>query len=49
MRAALTQSHSLLEKRVADRTAELEQSAEQLRAEVHERKQAMIRAAREHR
>jgi two-component sensor histidine kinase/CheY-like chemotaxis protein len=40
MRAALTQSHSLLEKRVADRTAELEQSAEQLRAEVHERKQA---------
>ena len=40
MRAALTQSHSLLEKRVADRTAELEQSTERLRAEVHERKQA---------
>jgi two-component sensor histidine kinase/CheY-like chemotaxis protein len=40
MRAALTQSHSLLEQRVADRTAELEQSAEQLRAEVHERKRA---------
>lgn len=40
MRAALTQSHSLLEQRVADRTAELEQSTEQLRAEVHERKRA---------
>jgi two-component sensor histidine kinase/CheY-like chemotaxis protein len=40
MRAALTQSHSLLEQRVADRTAELEQSAEHLRAEVHERKRA---------
>src|SRR4029079_3713246 len=40
MRAALTQSHSLLEKRVADRTAELEQSTEQLRAEGHERKRA---------
>ena len=40
MRAALAQSHSLLEKRVADRTAELEQSTERLRAEVHERKQA---------
>jgi two-component sensor histidine kinase/CheY-like chemotaxis protein len=40
MRAALTQSHSLLEQRVADRTAELEQSAERLRAEVHERKLA---------
>ncbi|MES1179890.1 MAG: response regulator, partial [Hyphomicrobium sp.] len=40
MRAALTQSHSLLEKRVADRTVELEQSTERLRAEVHERKQA---------
>ena len=40
MRAALTQSHSLLERRVADRTAELEQSTERLRAEVHERKRA---------
>lgn len=40
MRAALTQSHSLLEQRVADRTVELEQSTERLRAEVHERTQA---------
>ena len=36
----LAQSHALLEQRVADRTAELEHAAEQLRAEVHERKQA---------
>jgi two-component sensor histidine kinase/CheY-like chemotaxis protein len=40
MRAELGQSHALLEQRVADRTAELERAAEQLRAEVHERKQA---------
>jgi len=40
IRAELTSSHALLEQRVADRTAELEQAAEQLRAEVHERKQA---------
>ncbi len=40
MRAALTQSHSLLEQRVADRTAELERSAERLLAEVHDRKRA---------
>jgi two-component sensor histidine kinase/CheY-like chemotaxis protein len=40
MRAELTRSHALLEQRVADRTAELEQAAEQLRLEVHERKQA---------
>lgn len=40
MRAELARSHALLERRVADRTAELEQAAEQLRAEVHERKQA---------
>jgi two-component sensor histidine kinase len=40
MRAELARSHALLEQRVADRTAELEQSAERLRAEVHERKQA---------
>jgi two-component sensor histidine kinase len=40
MRAELAQSHALLEQRVAERTAELEQSAERLRAEVHERKQA---------
>jgi two-component sensor histidine kinase len=40
MRAELTRSHALLEQRVADRTAELEQAAEQLRSEVHERKQA---------
>lgn len=36
MRAALTQSHSLLEKRVADRTAELEQSTERLTILVQE-------------
>ena len=40
MRAELARSHALLEQRVADRTAELEHSAEQLRTEVHERKQA---------
>jgi two-component sensor histidine kinase/AmiR/NasT family two-component response regulator len=40
MRAELSRSHALLEQRVADRTAELEQSAERLRAEIHERKQA---------
>ena len=40
MRAELSRSHALLEQRVADRTTELEQSAEQLRSEVHERKQA---------
>jgi len=40
IRAELGRSHSLLERRVADRTAELEQYAERLRAEVHERKQA---------
>lgn len=40
MRAELARSHALLEQRVVDRTAELEQAAERLRAEVHERKQA---------
>ena len=40
IRAELGRSHALLEKRVADRTAELERTADQLRAEVHERKQA---------
>jgi two-component sensor histidine kinase/CheY-like chemotaxis protein len=40
IRAELGRSHALLEQRVADRTAELEQAAERLRAEVHERKQA---------
>ncbi|HEX6000105.1 MAG TPA: response regulator [Hyphomicrobiaceae bacterium] len=40
MRSELARSHALLERRVADRTAELEQTAERLRAEVHERKQA---------
>jgi two-component sensor histidine kinase len=40
MRAELARSHALLERRVADRTVELEQSTERLRAEVHERKQA---------
>jgi two-component sensor histidine kinase/AmiR/NasT family two-component response regulator len=40
MRQELAASHALLEQRVADRTAELEKAAEQLRAEVHERKQA---------
>src|SRR5262245_8608572 len=40
MRAELARSHALLEQRVADRTAELEESAERLRAEVHDRKQA---------
>ena len=40
MRAELARSHALLEQRVADRTAELSRAAEQLRAEVHERKQA---------
>jgi two-component sensor histidine kinase len=40
MRAELARSHALLEKRVADRTMELEETAERLRAEVHERKQA---------
>lgn len=40
IRAQLARSHMLLEQRVTDRTAELEQTAEQLRTEVHERKQA---------
>jgi two-component sensor histidine kinase len=40
MRAELARSHALLERRVADRTAELEQAAERLRAEVCERRQA---------
>ena len=40
MRAELARSHALLERRVADRTAELEQTAQRLRAEVGERKQA---------
>lgn len=40
MRAELRRSHDLLEQRVADRTVELERAAEQLRTEVHERKQA---------
>jgi two-component sensor histidine kinase/AmiR/NasT family two-component response regulator len=40
MREELARSHALLEQRVADRTLELEQTAERLRAEVHERKQA---------
>jgi two-component sensor histidine kinase len=39
IRAELARSHALLEQRVADRTAELERSAERLRAEVLERKQ----------
>jgi two-component sensor histidine kinase len=40
MRAELARSHALLEQRVADRTADLERSTEQLRGEVHERKEA---------
>jgi two-component sensor histidine kinase/CheY-like chemotaxis protein len=40
MRAELTRSHALLEQRVADRTAELENTAEKLRAEVQERTRA---------
>ncbi len=40
MRAELRRANALLEQRVTDRTAELERAAEQLRAEVHERKQA---------
>jgi two-component sensor histidine kinase/ActR/RegA family two-component response regulator len=40
VRAELARQHGLLEKRVADRTAELEEAAERLRAEVRERKQA---------
>ena len=41
MRAELARSHALLEQRVADRTAELEQTARAAAcAEVHERKQA---------
>jgi two-component sensor histidine kinase len=40
MRAELARSHALLERRVADRTAELEDSTERLRGEVHERKHA---------
>ena len=40
IRAELARSHAVLEKRVMDRTLELEETAERLRAEVHERKQA---------
>lgn len=40
MRSELARSHALLEQRVTDRTAELEQTAERLRAEVQERKRA---------
>jgi len=40
MRDALAQSHALLERRVAERTAELEQATERLREEVYDRKQA---------
>ena len=40
MRAQLAQSHSRLEQRVADRTAELELTAERLRAEIGERRRA---------
>jgi two-component sensor histidine kinase len=40
MRAELARSHALLERRVADRTQELEQAAERLRGEVRERRQA---------
>jgi two-component sensor histidine kinase/CheY-like chemotaxis protein len=40
MRAELARQHALLEQRVADRTAELEQTAVRLLAEVRERKQA---------
>src|SRR5262249_11601675 len=40
MRAELARSRDLLEQRVADRTAELKETAERLQAEVHERKQA---------
>src|SRR5262249_40689457 len=40
MRDELAQSHALLERRVAERTAELEQATERLREEVYDRKQA---------
>ena len=40
MRDELAKSHARLEQRVAERTLELELSAERLRAEVHERKRA---------
>ncbi|MCK9910814.1 hypothetical protein MXD81_16825, partial [Microbacteriaceae bacterium K1510] len=40
MRAALTESYALLEGRVADRTAELAETAKHLAAEVTERKRA---------
>jgi two-component sensor histidine kinase len=40
MRSELTRSHSLLEKRVEERTAELESTAEILKVEVAERKRA---------
>jgi two-component sensor histidine kinase len=40
MRSELTRSHSLLEKRVEERTAELERTAEILKVEVGERKRA---------
>jgi two-component sensor histidine kinase/AmiR/NasT family two-component response regulator len=40
MRDELAKSHALLERRVTDRTADLEEAAQRLRAEVRERKEA---------